>query len=129
MADQTKTRRDALGYFFFILHLVILTFITLGWIIPLRGVLIFYLVFGPATILHWKLNEDACVLNNLESWLRYRRWRAPDRNPEEGAWLRTLIGSMTGVMFSKARMDLVIYGAMTLFWALAWLHLLQFQGS
>jgi hypothetical protein len=129
MSGQIKVRRDALGYFCFYLHLVILGFITLGWTAPARGVLIFYLGFVPATILHWKLNADACILNNLESWLRYRRWRAPERNPEEGAWLRTLIASLTGIRLSRRRADILIYGAMALFWALAWRHLLQFQGS
>lgn len=128
MSGQIKVRRDALGKFCFYLHLVILGFITLGWTIPVRSLLIFYLGFVPATILHWKLNADACILNNLESWLRYRRWRAPERNPEEGAWLRTLIASLTGIRLGKRGGDILIYGAMALFWALGWRHLAQFQG-
>jgi hypothetical protein len=125
MAASTRPRRDALGSFCFYLHLAILGFITLGWTVPSRGVLIGYLVFVPATVLQWKLNAGACVLNNLESWLRYGRWRAPDRNPEEGAWLRTLIRSLTGITLTRALMDFIIYGAMALFWALAWRHLLR----
>ncbi|HWY60816.1 MAG TPA: hypothetical protein VNW15_02840 [Rhizomicrobium sp.] len=125
MAASTGPRRDALGYFCFYLHLAILAFITLGWAVPLRGVLIGYLIFVPGTVLHWKLNAGACVLNNLESWLRYRRWRAPERNQEEGAWLRTLIRSLSGIALTRARMDLIIYGAMALFWALAWHHFLN----
>ena len=65
--------------------------------------LIAYLVFLPAMVLHWKLNGGACVLNNLENWLRYRRWRAPERNPEEGAWLRTLIANLTGIALTRRR--------------------------
>ena len=65
--------------------------IVLGWAWPAQGWLIFYLIFLPAMVLHWKLNRGACILNNLENWLRHRRWRAPETNPEEGAWLRTLI--------------------------------------
>jgi hypothetical protein len=129
MSGQAKVRRDALGKFCFYLHLVILGFITLGWTIPSRGVLIFHLVFLPVTVLHWRLNGGNCVLNNLENWLRFRRWRVGAANPEEGAWLRTLIGSITGIAFSRVQMDLIIYCAMALFWALGWLHLLQFQGS
>ena len=129
MTDPIKPRRDALGRFCFLLHLVIMVFIVLGWISPWRGLLIFYLVFLPGVILHWKLNHDACALNNLESWLRYRRWRAPDRNPEEGAWLRTLIGSWTGMVLSRARMDVIIYAVMLLCWGLAWWRLMHFQGS
>ena len=119
MAASTRPRRDALGNFCFALHLAILAFITLGWTMPARAVLIFYLVFLPVVVLHWKLNAGACVLNNLENWLRYRRWRAPERNPEEGAWLRTLLKSLTGIALTRAAMDAVIYSAMALFWALA----------
>ena len=129
MTAQTRPRRDALGNFCFYLHIVILVFISLGWSIPLRGALIAYLVFLPATVLHWKLNGGACALNNLESWLRYRRWRAPERNPEEGAWLRTLIVNLAGLVLTRSVMDTIIYAAMTLFWLLGLGHFLQFQGT
>jgi len=128
MTGQTKPGRDALGHFCFALHLLILAVIVLGWSAPWRGFLIFYLIFIPATVLHWKLNKDACILNNIENWLRYRRWRAPERNPEEGAWLRTLIRSWTGIALTRRVMDIVIYAAMNLFWFLALGHLLVFQG-
>jgi hypothetical protein len=124
MAASTGPGRDGLGRFCFYLHLGILAFIVLGWTIPSRSGLIAYLIFVPATVLQWKLNAGACVLNNLESWLRYRRWRAPERNPEEGAWLRTLIRSLTGIALTRAVMDLIMYGVMALFWALAWRHFL-----
>ena len=129
MAERITVRRDALGRFCFYLHLAILAFIVLGWTLPGRRLLIFYLVFLPVTVLHWRLNGGNCVLNNLENWLRHRRWRMGAANPEEGAWLRTLIRSVTGIAFSRRQMDLIIYAAMTLFWALASRHLLQFQGA
>ena len=118
-----------MGRFCFYLHLAILAFIILGWRFLVSGLLILYLVFLPATVLHWKLNAGNCVLNNLENWLRYRRWRVGAANPEEGAWLRTLIRSVSGVAFSRVQMDVIIYLAMALFWFLAWRHFLQFHGS
>jgi hypothetical protein len=129
MTGQTRPGRDGLGNFCFCLHLVFLAFITLGWTLPSRAVLIVYLIFLPAVILHWKLNGDACVLNNLENWLRYRRWRAPEQNPEEGAWLRTLLRNLTGIMLTRPAMDAIIYAAMTLFWLLGLGHFQQFQGA
>ena len=129
MIGKTGPGRDGLGNFCFYLHLVFLAFIILGWSIPSRGVLIAYLVFLPAVVLHWKLNADACILSNLENWLRYRRWRAPERNPEEGAWLRTLIARLTGIALTRAAMDTVIYAAMSLFWLLALGHIQQIQGA
>ena len=96
--------------------------VALGWLLPARGWLIAYLIFLPAMFLHWKLNRDACVLNNLENWLRHRRWRAPETNREEGAWLRTLLADATGIAWTKTRTDAVIYGSMSLFWLLALAH-------
>ncbi|HEX4105737.1 MAG TPA: hypothetical protein VHX92_05855 [Rhizomicrobium sp.] len=110
------TRRDALGQTCFLVHIIVLVVIVLGWAWPEPHWLIAYLIFLPAMFLHWKLNRDACVLNNLENWLRHRRWRAPETNREEGAWLRTLLADATGINLTRARMDAVIYGAISLFW-------------
>jgi hypothetical protein len=120
-----KSHRDALAWTCFLVHLAILIMVISGWAFPGRGWLAFYLVFLPLMVLHWKLNRDACVLNNLENWLRHRRWRAPETNREEGAWLRTLLADATGLVLSRARMDAVIYGAVSLFWFLGAAHALK----
>ncbi|HWC63653.1 MAG TPA: hypothetical protein VG501_08525 [Rhizomicrobium sp.] len=127
--DHARKGRDALGNFCFYLHLAVMALIVLGWMLPSRGLLIAYLVFVPATLLHWFANGGACALNNLENWLRYRSWRAPERNPEEGAWLRTLLRNLTGLSPSRKSMNVFIYAAMGVFWALGWYHFLQFQGA
>ncbi|HEY2835015.1 MAG TPA: hypothetical protein VGI89_00505 [Rhizomicrobium sp.] len=117
------TKRDALGWICFLVHIAVLAYVVLGWSVPVRAWLLLYLVFLPAMFLHWKLNRDACILNNLENWLRVRRWRASETNREEGAWLRTLLADGTGIHLSRSQMDIVIYGAMALFWLLALAHL------
>jgi hypothetical protein len=127
--DQAKPGRDALGKLCFYLHLVILALIVLGWALPGRAALAAYLAFLPMVVLHWRLNGGACALNNLENWLRYRRWRAPEHNPEEGAWLRTLLKNLTGIALGRKSMDAIIYTAMTLFWGLGWYRFLEFQGT
>jgi hypothetical protein len=114
--------RDGLSWACFLVHIAILVLVVLGWAIPGRAWLIFYLIFLPAMILHWRLNRDACILNNLENWMRHHRWRAPENNREEGAWLRTLLSDATGIALSKGRMDAVIYGALALFWLLGLAH-------
>lgn len=119
-----QTRRDALGQICFLVHILVLIVVALGWAWPEPAWLIFYMIFLPAMFLHWKLNRDACMLNNLENWLRHRRWRAPETNREEGAWLRTLLADVTGITWTRGRMDAVIYGTMSLFWLLALARLL-----
>ena len=117
-----KSERDALGWTCFLIHIAVLAWVVLGWAWPGQGWLTFYLVFLPLMFLHWKLNRGACILSNLENWLRHRRWRMPQTNREEGAWLRTLLADTTGIRLTQARMDAVIYGAMALFWLLGAAH-------
>src|SRR5580698_5982924 len=117
------TRRDALGQTCFLVHILVLIVIVLGWAWPEPHWLIAYLVFLPAMFLHWKLNRDACILSNLENWLRHRRWRMPQSNREEGAWLRVLLADTTGITLTRGKMDTVIYSAITLFWGLAAIHM------
>ena len=120
------TKRDTLAWICFLVHVAVLAYVILGWSIPVRPWLLLYLIFLPAMVLHWKFNSGACILNNLENWLRLRRWRAPESNPEEGAWLRTLLANATSIGLSQGQMDAVIYSAVGLFWLLG---LARFQGE
>ena len=129
MSTSEADGRDALGQACFWLHIVVLIFILAGWALPFRALVILYLIFLPLVVGQWRVNRGACILNNLENWLRHGRWRAPEHNEEEGAWLRTLIRRQTGLALTRPRMDLIIYAGMALFWALAWAHFFRFQGS
>ncbi len=115
--------RDLLGKVCFSLHVAILIVILAGWAIPARAALIFYLVLLPGVVLHWRLNANSCVLNNLESWIRNGRWRDPD-NREEGQWLRTLIKDVTGLEVSRTQMDVLVYGTLAVLWGVGLWHLL-----
>jgi len=122
-APPAAPKRDLLGRACFYLHVAFMIYIVAGWAIPARGALAFYLVFLPGVVLHWRVNKNACVLNNMESWLRTGRWRDP-ANREEGHWLRTLAKDATGLEFAPAQMDAFTYGALTLLWGVGLSHLL-----
>ena len=114
--------RDLLGNFCFYLHFAVMIFIVAGWAIPLHPVLFVYLGFLPLVALHWQINKNSCVLNNIESWLRYGTWRA-EQNAEEGAWLMTLIKNITGIHLKPWQVDLITYGIMSLLWIAGLSHL------
>ena len=114
--------RDGLGKACFYLHLVVLAYIVVGWAVPLRQGLIFYVGFLPTMVATWALNRNSCVLNNLESWLRSGKWRDP-ANREEGQWLLTLVNGVTGLGFTPAQIDALSYGVLALLWALGLWHL------
>jgi hypothetical protein len=121
-APSPVEKRDLLGNFCFYLHFAVMIFIVAGWVIPLRPALFFYLGFLPLVALHWQFNKNSCVLNNIESWLRYSTWRA-EQNAEEGAWLMTLIKNVTGIQLKPWQVDLITYGIMAALWGLAFWHL------
>lgn len=114
-------KRDLLGNFCFYLHFAVMLFIISGWLIPSVGVLLFYLGFLPLVFLHWKLNKDACMLNNIENWLRDGKWRNP-KNREEGAWLVTLINDVTHLGITPKQMNYITYAVLAVLWFLGLRH-------
>ena len=115
--------RDLLGHVCFYLHIAIMIYIVLGWAVPANWALMFYLVFVPGVALHWQINKNSCVLNNMESWLRTGSWRDPTSR-EEGQWLLTLVKDVTGLSFTPAQMDAFTYSVLAVLWGLGLWHLL-----
>jgi hypothetical protein len=124
---QAPVKRDLLGNFCFYLHFAVMLYIVLGWLVPWRPLLIFYLVFLPAVATQWRFNKNSCVLNNIESLLRRGQWRDPT-NVEEGAWLLTLVRNVLGLKVTHGQMDAFTYAVLTLLWLLGLGHLLHWAG-
>ena len=122
-APSPLEKRDLLGNFCFYLHFAVMIYIVAGWAVPFAPALVFYLGFIPLVALHWQINKNSCVLNNIESWLRYGTWRA-EQNAEEGAWLKTLIHNVTGIALRPWQVDCITYGIMALFWGGGLWHLI-----
>ena len=118
-------KRDLLGNVCFYLHFAILLYIVGGWLLPWPPALVVYLVFIPGVWVQWLVNKDTCILNNAETWLRTGQWRNKAMNSEEGAWLLTLINSVTGLGFTARQIDYLNYSVLVLVWSLGVLHLLR----
>jgi hypothetical protein len=123
LPSRVAEKRDALGGFCFYLHFAVMIYIVLGWLIPSAGALWFYLGFIPLVAIQWQFNKNACVLNNLESLIRYGRWRDPN-NKEEGAWLLTLAVGLFGYPFKAWHIEVFTYAVILLLWLLGLSHLL-----
>jgi hypothetical protein len=114
--------RDLLGNFCFYFHFVVMIYIVAGWALPWAPSLYFYLGFVPLVALHWQINKNSCVLNNIESFIRYGTWRAA-QNAEEGAWLLTLIKNVTGIELKAWQVDMLTYCVMAGLWFAGFTHL------
>ena len=115
-------RSDRLGLSFFLAHLLISTYVLLGWGIPSTPALLFYTVLLPAIATQWHVNRGCCVINNLESWLRSGRGRDPD-NKEEGAFLSMLSDWLFRVRPHPVLLDRFSYATLLMLWLLAFSHL------
>jgi len=107
--------RDLLGHVFFWLHFAVLFYILVGWIAPGRALLIFYDLFLPSVAVQWWFNQNSCVLNNLESKIRTGSWRN-SANPEEGAWLLTLLRQWFGIPVTPFQIEVLTYSVLALLW-------------
>ena len=105
------------------IHYAALAFGAAGWAIPVKGVLIVYLIFLPALAIQWRLNQDSCLLDNLESWLRHGRFRAGPANPNEGAFLANLVHRVFAIRVHEPLASQLIYIAMGVFFLLGAVHL------
>jgi hypothetical protein len=124
---EAPQKRDFLGNVCFYLHFAVMIFVVLGWLVPWRPVLLFYLVLLPAMVAQWRFNKNSCVLNNTESFLRTGRWR-DIRNVEEGAWLKTLAESVFGWKLVHWQVDAFTYVIMAALWLLGLGHFLRWGG-
>lgn len=55
--------------FVIIVHKLLVYFITFGCILPVKY-LPFHLIMWPIVYIHWKLNDNKCVLTQLEQWVK-----------------------------------------------------------
>jgi hypothetical protein len=104
------------------LHMVLVFYGLLGWLIPSEPWLIAHLIFIPGLIAVWRLNDGVCPLNNLEARLLTGTWRNAD-NTEEGGFLRAIVIRYLKLEPTQAQMDTVTYGLMAFVWLLSGLHL------
>jgi hypothetical protein len=109
------------------LHMALVFFGLLGWIVPQSNWLIAHIIFIPGLLLTWQFNNCTCPLNNLETWLTTGRWRNP-ANAEEGGFLRGVVARYLGLELSEETMNRIIYIAMIVVWGLSMLHLSLREG-
>jgi hypothetical protein len=105
---------DGLRVVLLLLHLAILGYVALGWLIPSRVALYLYTMLLPLIVIQWLLNGGASIVNNIENLVRVGRWN-DSRNPFEGSFFKTLLQAI-GVPASQAQITTVLCFLMLIFW-------------
>lgn len=116
------TAAAALGTLCHALHVALVFFGLLGWLIPSAPWLIAHIVFIPGLILIWALNQGVCPLNNIESRLTTGRWRNP-ANAEEGSFIVTIVERYLNLHPTQKTMDRITYALMAAAWLFSCVHL------
>jgi hypothetical protein len=113
---------DALRVFCHGLHMALVFYALLGWLVPSKPWLVVHMIFIPGLVAVWWANKGVCPLNNIESWLTTRRWRNPG-NAEEGSFIVGVVERYLNLHPTQRQMDVITYALMALVWVLSWLHL------
>lgn len=101
-----------------VFHWVVVVYNLTGWLATSATWLTVYLVFVPIMVIHWRLNNNSCILNNVESWIETGKWR-DEANLEEGAFVRTAVLKILGWAPSEKVFDRLIYVLMAALWTVA----------
>jgi hypothetical protein len=126
LPEGEKTARaisfDGLRVVLLILHLAILGYVALGWLIPSRVALYLYTLLLPLIVIQWLLNGGASIVNNIENLVRVGQWNDV-HNRFEGAFFKTLLQAI-GVPASQAQITTVLCFLMLIFWISAICHMM-----
>jgi len=106
----------------FALHVLLILYIGLGWLVPSRTALFLYTLLLPLVAMQWLLNGGASIVNNIENLVLSGKWSDP-RNPFEGAFFRTLLHAI-GVPASQAQITTVLCFLMLIFWIAGICHMM-----
>jgi hypothetical protein len=108
---------DKLHFSFFAIHVAIVVYISLGWLITSRYALYFYTLLLPAIVLQWLLNGGCSIVNNFENLARVGRW-SNSTDGRQGAFFRTVLGAV-GVRATEAQITTALCSLMLIFWTCA----------
>ena len=115
-------RFDQLRIALFGVHLAIIGYVSLGWLIPSRTGLFIYTLLLPMIAIQWLLNGGASIVNNIENLVRSGQW-SDEQNRFEGAFFKTFLDAI-GVPASQAQITTVLCFLMLIFWIAAICHMM-----
>jgi len=115
-------RFDQLRVALFGVHLALIAYVSLGWLIPSRPALFAYTLLLPMIAMQWLLNGGASIVNNIENLVRTGQWN-DDQNHFEGAFFKTFLDAI-GVPASQAQITTALCFLMLIFWIAAICHMM-----
>ena len=119
-SEKTKSGQapfDKLHFWFFSIHLGIVVYVALGWLITSRSALYFYALLLPGIALQWLLNGGCSIVNNFENVVRIGAWNLPSKR-RQSPFFRGILGAV-GIRASQAQITTALCSLMLIFWICA----------
>jgi len=120
--SSQSLRFDSLRATLFGVHLALIGYVSLGWLIPSRVALYVYTLLLPIIAMQWLLNGGVSIVNNIENLARTGQWNDSGNN-FEGAFFKTLLGWI-GVSATQAQIATALCFLMLMFWLAAICHMI-----
>lgn len=124
-------------------HWIFLLFVLTGWLLPWPVAWVVHLLVVPGLIVHWRTNENRCILTELEERFKSDPGLNPESNdrqavrpeevaqepPEEGQFLKAAWAKVYGKKPTDELMSRITYGTMIVVWILSLARLLYSSRS
>jgi len=87
-----------------LLHISIITYTSFGWLIKNEFVWFSIIIIAPILHIHWKTNDDKCILTNIENKLRKR--------DDEGTFIGGISKKILKIELSNSTVSILAYTIM-----------------
>ena len=112
--DFKGLKFDGLRSVLLAVHIAIIAYVSLGWLIPSRTATLVYCLVLPLIALQWLFNGGSSIVNNFENIARSGQWS--DRaNEFEGAFFKAFFRAL-GIPATQAQITTVCCALMLMFW-------------
>jgi len=104
-------------------HWVVLLFVLLAWVSPWPALLWLHAIFVPGMMIHWRTNDNRCVLTELEEKYKVRTGKVVVAD-EEAQFVKSIWLRFFGGQPSERVLSALYYGVPGLAWLTSVLRLL-----
>ena len=101
------------------IHLFSLLFVIFAWLLPYRLATIIHLFFVPLMIVQWKLNQNRCLLTDLENYLDNTSVQQ-----EPGGFIKSILKKFYDPLPSEQKIKITIYTALLISYLISLLRVL-----
>ncbi len=101
----------------FLIHLAVIVYVSVGWLLPWRAALYFYALLLPMIALQWLVNGGSSIVNNVENLVHSGRWSDAE-NRFEGAFFKVFFDA-AGIPATQAQITTGLCFLMLILWIAA----------